>query len=460
MNDPIPFAAVPSANPETAVDSAHRFDPFYAGIWGVGSQATWVSEHSARSQAAAGFAKLPNYLNMTADDAWASLTDDARLPKRLRTLAVLDSWRTATAEQLAAFTGQRGLATGRSGAMTELFTTGLADIGVVATSTPMSPTSRTSRATVYRPSRTDVFRTKLTPHLTYPEWVSVTAGMPFESGGQFDRHNVLTTELALRVAEYCEIGTVLGEKVSTVELLANSGAGFPAEPGSNRAADATFVRTDGARIAVEMTASAGKTFDAKVSRWAKVLANRRMADTGLMVLFVVAERPDKRVKRGETMAMVKKAVARAVRAYPGVNFDRVAERILVADWTTWFPKAGLVSPSFFGLEAERPTGPDHALWETVSTLDIFDIPFTPSNPVLAEAVLDNSGALGSVPYWLQTRQAPPLWPVTVRAAGFNRIPVPAAARPEMNVGTGLGEATAVAGPALPPRRLRAPQVHR
>lgn len=101
--------------------------------------------------------------------------------------------------------------------------------------------------------------------------------------------------------------------------------------------------TDGARIAVELTASTGKTFDTKVRRWAEFLSNRWMADTGLVVVFVVATRPDKLVNTGEVMVQVKKSIAAAARDHAGLNFDRTAERIFVVDWRTWIRFRGTKS---------------------------------------------------------------------------------------------------------------------
>ncbi len=81
-----------------------------------------------------------------------------------------------------------------------------------------------------------------------------------------------------------------------------------------------------------------------------------MADTGLVVVFVVASRPDKKVKPGEYLNEVKKKVAASARDFPGVSFDRTASRMFVASWADWFPAPHRVSPSFFPLMAQRPTG--------------------------------------------------------------------------------------------------------
>jgi hypothetical protein len=367
-------------------------------------------------------------------------------------MSAIDSWRTVTGEQLAAITGEAELASPRSNAMGELFSAGIADIGQFNTGLAAGR----GAGHIYRPSRTTVFERDIAPKLTYPEWVSVTAGHGWESGSQYDRHNILAAELALRVAEFCEIGAVVGEKLSTWNLLAHEGAGFPApSAGKQRSADATLIRTDGARIAVELTASTGAAFTKKVAGWAQLLSNRRMADSGLVVVFVVATRPDKMVNTGEVMSQVRHAIAAAARQYPGVNFDRTAERMFVADWRTWFPAAGEAAPGFLTLEAERPTGPASSPWETASLLDPFDVVFDAKNEKAALAALNNLSLVRSVPAWLRTGKAPTLWPHPIRELGYTGIPVPAPSRPDTHVGAPLGAGKGATAATRPPVRLAA-----
>ncbi len=68
---------------------------------------------------------------------------------------------------------------------------------------------------------------------------------------QHSRHNALTVELALRLAEYAQVGTVLGERVGTIDLLAGPGISRDIYDADGRSADAVIVRPDGLRIAIE-----------------------------------------------------------------------------------------------------------------------------------------------------------------------------------------------------------------
>jgi len=447
------FADAPVASATAGASLAERIDPYWASVWATGSQAAWLSADQARRQVASGLGRLPQHLDVDEAPALEAILSQRNWAKRLNALAVLDSWRTVTGEQMAAITGDGDLASGKSDTMSCLFGAGVADAGIFTNG--LFNTRDTARATLYRPSRSTAFAQDIEPHLTYPEWVGVTGGHGWESGSQFDRHNLLATELGLRVAELCEIGAVVGEKLSTWDLLAHTGAGFPAASGVKRAADATLIRTDGARVAVEITATSGPNFEGKVRRWAELLSNRRMADSGLVVMFVLAPQPDKKVRTGEMLTMVRKNIAAATRDFPGVPFDRVASRMFVANWQDWFPAPHRVDASFFALEAWRATGPAYDLWEKASVLDPFDTEFIPRDEAKALAAVNNLSSVRSVPHWLRTGKPRELWPAAVTALGYTGIPVPAPTEPDVHKGKALGAGAGSVGQAMPPLRLRA-----
>src|SRR5699024_12495167 len=107
--------------------------------------------------------------------------------------------------------------------------------------------------------------------LTFAEHVAVTGGQGWDSAHRFDRHNVLTTELALRVAEFCDVATVLGEKQMGLPALLDAAEINPAQEDLGRKLDAGLVRRDGLLIAIETTASVGESFRRKVTKWAQSL---------------------------------------------------------------------------------------------------------------------------------------------------------------------------------------------
>lgn len=111
----------------------------------------------------------------------------------------------------------------------------------------------------------------------------------------------------------------------------------------------TIMRADGVRIVVETTASAAPSLGDKAEGWARLLAAH--PGVGVIILFLMAQPVDS--SRTDLVHRVRRAVAAGVRAHPGAVGDPVSERMVVADWTGWFPEHGMVSEDFFALRALR-----------------------------------------------------------------------------------------------------------
>nr|WP_249336228.1 hypothetical protein [Sinomonas gamaensis] len=216
------------------------------------------------------------------------------------------------------------------------------------------PSALRSRGAIYRPSTTGAFEKHIVPTLTWPEWVAVTAGYPWSGGSQFDRHNILAAELALRAAEYLpEVGAVLGEKLSTMDLYAGSGLGKEWPATDNRRADGTLVRNDGLRIAIEVTATASAALEKKVRRWAELLRERPLETSGLVVVFVAAPHPDRPKGTGsDPVHGLYRRIAKVLSAFPRTGADSPAARIGVVSWDEWFPARHELSEDFFTLAAD------------------------------------------------------------------------------------------------------------
>ncbi len=444
------FADVPSACPVPSLRTAARTDVYYTGVWsGASSQAVWLNSDGARAQAADGLGRLPAHLDIDPDEAWASVEKVG--DQRLDALAVAANYHTVTSEQMAAITGQPALMSARSRTMAELFATGITEVGVLGNG--MLGRTVRDRLTLHRPARNRHFHDRLQEHLTYPELMSITAGKEFAPGLPHDRHDLLAAEFLLRCAEWVECGVVLGERLSDWDLLAFSGTGAPSRYGmDSKRADGVLVRTDGLRVAIEVTATVGPSFKAKVRRWAALLSERSTAQTGLVVLFLVAPSPGSRSR--EHLNSARKHIAAAARDHAGWSHDRTHSRMFVADFRDYFPAPGQVAPGFFPLMALRPTGPVTALWEEASVLDPMDTPFDPHANLDALAVLSNSCALRSVPFWLRTGKPPALWTIPIKRAGYLSIPVPAPSRESRYSGAPLAAARGAAGQGRPPLRLR------
>lgn len=415
------FSDLPSATPFAVHRTSQRLDPYWDGVWQFGSHAQWVSrEHVERVEAAGLATPRPKALRSDPEVAAARLGSDWAV--KLNLLGVLSSWRTVTAEQAAAFSGESALAAGHTRAIGDLFALDLIDTGAIGAAAT-GPAS--ARGRMFRPSATKAFDKLIRPRMSYAEWVSVTGGLKFLTGGQYDRHNVLTAELALRAAEFLRIGTVLGERQAHVNTLAYAAQGLPEPPGrSQQTADAVIVREDGLRIAVETTASVGSAgFTRKAEMWARTLARRSQNDTGLVVVFVVADRTASEQGehgRGTLLATVRKKVARAARLIPGTASNRTADRMFVVEWRDWFPARGEASEDFLALRAQRPNGRNNE-WVIADLMDELDVQ-APTRMADPTAVISNASGLRSVPYQLRTGAAPVLHELPLKRSGLGDVP--------------------------------------
>ena len=412
----IQFKDMASAIPFSPVRTSERRDPLYDAVWADGSQAAWIGRARAVRRIAAGTGKLPASFRIDPDEAWSRFQPAAGWEQKLDILGAIDTWRTATAEQLAAITGAVEIASGRHRLTNDLFAMDALEVGLSSDALHRGPKS--GRVHLFRPGRPSAATDRITEQLSYPEWVSVTSGSGFEFTRQFDRHNLLATELGLRAAEFCRIGTVLGEKLSTVDALAYTGWGVrPPTAVSQRAADLVLVRPDGLRIAVEITASRGRSLESKIGRWANTLSRRRTADSGLVVLFVVAGTPDSHMHTtAAVMKSVRHHIAASARLFPGPPDDRTANRMFVVSWDDWFPDRGSASETFLPLQAERNNGDG---WDPA---ELLSVPYVATPGLEPKAVLDNTSGLRSVPYWLRRGTPPELWRGPLRSAGFTEIP--------------------------------------
>ncbi|WP_159599201.1 hypothetical protein [Agromyces humi] len=428
-----------------------RFDPYHRELWTSGSQATWVSAKAARDQQAIGTSRIPKHLDADVKDAASRILAGGRLHAYLDVLAALDQWRVATGEQLAAITGIPHLASGKSSMMRDLFTVGAVDVGVFRNA--LTPTRMTPRATLYRPGTSTFVEKTLAPELTYAEWLSLTGGHTQKMGGQgHDRHGVLTTELAVRVAEHTTAAAVVGERFSQANMLGYTGLGLPSQDTARytKSGDMTVIRQDGARIVVELTATVGRALERKIETWVRLLEDRRMDASGLAVIFLTAEKLD-----GDTSGNVRSTVHRmvkdAVRLSPGVTYDRTGSRIGVADWREWFPTEHVSTDRFENLTVNRPVD---GVWQEASFLDPADLPFAPAGTWATDAI-DQLTFLRGIPRWLRDGRRPlDLSDVLLRTAGYQDVPVPAMQRPSDRDPRPFGGAHGATGEALPPKRMR------
>ncbi|MGP4994542.1 hypothetical protein [Glutamicibacter ardleyensis] len=383
-----------SFNPLHDLGLSSRLDPYWEQIWAPGSQAVWSTKDILDIPRVSPVYKK---FHKSAEDALEQFFSGKFFDQKLSFLGVLDSWRTITAQQASAFTGMPEFADANSSSLSSMFLSGLIDIG--AFNDPIARLDKTLRS-VYRPTDSPVFRKQVEPRLTFPEWLHITGGTPWHAGGQYDRHNVLSTELALRCAEYLEIGAVLGEKYASVDLLAGTGLGKLVDKPDNRRADGVIVRKDGLRIAFELTANDGADFERKVRRWAELISERPLETSGLVVVYVTAGHPSRLNTSADPRVATHSTLLRVLKEFPGRGADSPAGRIGIVSWDEWFPARHELSDYFLNLSANfaTGTGSGESQWETKS---LMEFPFAPRQEFNATAITDQMKLLGQSPWWMR-----------------------------------------------------------
>lgn len=377
----IPFTELRSRVPNVAHRAAKRFDPFWQSTWDSGSLGAWVDRATAELLLRAGLGSTWRDSRYTPEGAYEMiLRGNSFRRRRLQTLAAIGMWRTCTTDQINAIVGTTQ-SDRRVDDLSLLFQADMVARGSIPSVIP-----NPNLPDLYRPTDSPTVDRLLTEGVDYETWLAVTAGKPWTVGTQHARHNILATELALRIAEFCDVGAVAGERVCAHSDLLPAGV-------ERASADAVAVREDGMLLALELTASAKTSFVNKLERWAEGLAAD--PDWPICVVFVVADQPNTRWPvYGETRRAIEKVVST-----PGRGGHRLAERMAIVHWQDWFPAAHQASDNFPILPAFQFS--PGSQWSQVNLLDIFDMPFEADNQDSMIRLVDRANALWGAPHWLR-----------------------------------------------------------
>lgn len=412
----VDLADLPTACPYPQVAVDQRVDPYWAGIWSAPSTASWLSLATARRRDVIGAARLRKpESRWTQEEAVEMMLGKFRR-RRLHHLAAVNLWRTMTTEQLAAMTGTVSMLHPDSREVDVLFASGMVQKGKFVSGMVGDGLPR-----LLRPDPVTDFG-PLGARLTYPEWVGVTGGQPWRWGSQYDRHNLLATELGLRVAEWCDVQAVYGEALGVQDAL----SGITDDPAlQRRAADAVIVRRDGLKIAVEVTAASSAGMFSKIENWARLLSRDRTGS--LIVVFVETGHPDLPPSQGRYLErLLRRRVAAGAYGTVDAALSSVAERMFVVRWQDWFPQPGKVLRSFTGLPARRPVGTrvdGRHSWVGADLLDPFDVPNPSAGSPSNVSLLAHAGAVMGQPSWLRSSSWPDYSRSLLSRAGFDAVPV-------------------------------------
>lgn len=387
-----------------------RLDPFHDGLWMGGASAYWVSAKTLHARHSRWLTVDKKWTQFDHDEAVGIISSRRHLLTVIRMVAVLLAWRTCSAQQLSALVGDPRVLPlhpnyrrRSDDLLWAAFSAGLIDLGCFPS--PAGEDTDLNGLVVRLNKTSATWKRVIEPLLTWPEWVAVTGGMEWDTSGQYDRHNLLTTELGLRVAEYLidseaktPLANVLGERFSNHTLLTK---GLP-ETGlhpADRRGDLMVLRRDGLRIVFETTATS-KTAGHKARNWAELMRVAPLDVSGFVVVFVCAVDPENTsLSPQATVAETAAAIRSACLEIPGTVSNRTAERFGLIDWTEWFPERHAVSKWFETLNVARPTGPMDAPWERTDLTDPEQMRFAPAPHFDAKALVDNTSLLASVPWW-------------------------------------------------------------
>lgn len=415
----VPLDQLPSRAPE-AFRAHTRLDPHFSVMWDGPVTATWEGRESLAAAlrvtgAAPGAAQPARLVTPEA----AGFFEGSSGRKRLAALGSVLSWRTLNADQLAACSGDRSWLGHTSGRLpvrgVDLFGAFMLDSGAIARTFWDAPT-------LIRPGAFTGWPLYAS-QLSAAEWLHVTGGIEPTSANPFPRHNVLMTELALRIAEFVPAcHAMLGEQFSRQADLFDN-------PNLMRLGDGVMVRRDGLRIVLEMTSAVRSGIEPKVQQWAKLLETDTTKST--VVVFVTTKRI------GDTHKVLPKtmhAVGKAVTDGMGRIGAKLNNRVFVADWGDWFGE-GSVSSRFPGLPVRALRAgvhsgfSDHDNWRDLDIGDPAATPWTPGPDREADnrILLRMAPLLAANPHWLVPPDAGQIlnditrrWALSV--AGFDAVP--------------------------------------
>jgi hypothetical protein len=383
-----------------------RVDPFWSMIWGNsdgGPTISWRSIHSERVMSEAGV-HVPIRCGGKRTPSEALVLLHKRR-SRLVSLATINLWRTVTSQQMSAITGNPTNSS-RSEEIGILF-----DAGLIQRGRFYYAGRSLDVPEIFRPD-TQADQVDLR-NLRYKDWLGITLGGLSIRGRQYDRHNILMTELSLRAAEICPLRSVLGEAAATWPKL----FGSVLRPNPHRAADAVLVREDGLKIAVELTATVTPATVRKIEQLAELLA--RDTSKSVVFLFVVAAHP-KDGRTGDVTNRLRQVVKKSAHSSMSRILAEVENRMAISKWSDFFPAPGLVEPDFVQLRAQRYSAADDD-WLPTNLLDPYDIPFPGADSDATHAMFMNLNDVLGAPHWLRTGEGSDINAYLIEKAGFPRV---------------------------------------
>lgn len=398
--------------------AADRQELYYTAMWDSVRDATWEGAHLAQFGIDhEGYTPTKRIARMMQRDPVTSLWT----PAAMRFYATAAMWNCANAQQFAAFTGYNGWMSKVSGAIPDtaqqIWAHGLIESGKMSYRNPLPTAVRLGPSKHF---------TAVGDALSMGQWLSVTGGVAPRRTTGSTRHDMLASELGLRVAEYCDVTSVIGESLGLLSHVTHT------EGGGFRRADVVAVRPDGLKICFEMTGHPGGVAD-KIDAYVDALS--RCPDRSVAVVFINAARAPKRGVAFNARRM-RLALSKRILEDPVARAAKLGQRMFVADWSEWFG-AGTIIDNFADLpvwglhpDASVPRGEIEGTWRQVKVGNAEATPWAPNSQDSFDRtarLLSGSHTLYGMPYFLRDESLDSLvetrlHAAIVREAGFTSHP--------------------------------------
>lgn len=314
----------------------NRTDIYWSGLWGLpGEEASvrWISAEYAKVRVDQSIMREYAFMHwITYDEAVEKITNNPKYQRHiLSMLGAVKMWRNISADQLADMIERPSL-----GADPDLVTT-LQKIPAILWNANLIQIGRHSNMAPHRNAW--LYRSalgepdaKLLQGLTFINKLGAFGPTSGQVHGSIVRHNLLNTELSLRIAEHHSdaFPIVLGEGMSTAKQLMPQMLRVNTSIG-----DSIWVRGDGLRVIVEVS-NDYKSSIGKIKQWADVIAQDAVGAKSLALLIVVPGMRRGGRWRDEMGKIIRETAGDWLRAN-GYGVEYFASRIFIIGWEDWFP---------------------------------------------------------------------------------------------------------------------------
>lgn len=365
-----------------------RDDPFFQAelwerppIWRFRSRIEHIQMTTAGSRRAWRTVAVPDFVDSS-----------NRISRRGRatrsTLAALNGWKHLTSKQIATFASVPQGSTGH--ALKPAFDAGLVEKG------RFDMREIRWRAPYLWRIRPGPELREFLAGLDVEQRSAITLGRKAGPPRPHVRHDVITSELALRLAE-----TVRGCHGIFPEAIVDAGR-LLGRPDAGFSPDLVLVRSDGLRIAIEVTLNAKRSeLESKMRRWGRLLGPHSWHDTGVVVVFFNAAADQTgvatRLRRAHQIALSASGLATDGISATHDQVLNARSQIHVAAWRDWFPLPWEIAEE--GAQMVTRFSRDGENWSRVSVADPGALPFRPVRPEVWTAPARTRHQVGCCPEW-------------------------------------------------------------